>query len=448
MSESRANIAASSPEGRGRASIAASAGERGAEPGSERTVGTASGSRASGDLAALVARFTARCHDAGLPVGPDRAERLARAVTVVEPSGTARLYACAEATLVSDPAQLPVLRRVFAEVFGGLSDDVRRGEQNAPPLEAAPPTSSDRPPPTWAGVNGQAPGGAVQTGTADRRPDAGPEREVATPSTASAAERLAGRDFAELSPQELALLVSAMGRLRVALPTRRVRRTRRASHGTQVDLRRTLREARRTGGHPVRLARRTRQRRPRRLVVLCDISGSMEPYARALLQLLYCAAGAERAEVFTFATRLTRLTRVMARTSPAVALHRATQLAPDWSGGTRIGEALGRFLDLHGGGPARGAVVLVVSDGWDTGDPAVLERQMARLRRRAHRIVWANPRSHRPGYRPLVGGMAAAWPYCDAVVSAHSLAALDQLLAALADTGDTLGVAPGGRPSR
>jgi hypothetical protein len=162
-------------------------------------------------------------------------------------------------------------------------------------------------------------------------------------------------------------------------------------------------------------------------------SGSMEPYARALIQLLYCAAGTERAEVFTFATRLTRLTRALARATPAVALQRAAQLAPDWSGGTRIGEALRRFNDDHGRrGMARGAVVLILSDGWDTGDPALLGREMARLRRVAHRIVWANPRARNPDFRPLVGGMAAAWPHCDAVVSAHSLDALGDLVAALA----------------
>jgi uncharacterized protein with von Willebrand factor type A (vWA) domain len=247
---------------------------------------------------------------------------------------------------------------------------------------------------------------------------------------ASAAERLGDRDFGELTPVELARLVDAMRRLRLATPLQRTRRTRRATSGADVDLRRTLRDARRTAGHPVRLARRIRRRRPRRLVVLCDISGSMEPYARALLQLLYCAAGAERAEVFTFATRLTRLTRTLARTSPSVALQRAARAAPDWSGGTRIGEALARFLDRHDG-LARGAVVLVVSDGWDTGDPAVLGGQMARLQRRAYRVVWANPRTQHADYRPLVGGMAAAWPHCDAVVSAHSLEAIDDLLAAL-----------------
>jgi uncharacterized protein len=378
------------------------------------------------DLAALVARFTAACHDAGLPAGPDRAERFARAVVAVEPDRLDRLRTCATATLVSDPAQLPVLDRVFAAVFGGLVDDAQRGDPTAPPPVAAEPGP------------GGAPGGAAQAGAAGGAPrpgaagtTTGPAREVGTPVVASAAERLAGRDFDTLTPDELALLTTAAGRFRLATPPRRTRRTRRAPHGAHVDLRRTLRDARRTGGHPVRLARRARVHRPRRLVVLCDISGSMEPWARALLHLLYGAAGAERAEVFTFATRLTRLTRALARSSPAVALERAARLAPDWSGGTRIGAALARFLDLHGGGLARGAVVLVVSDGWETGDPAHLGRQMARLRRLAHRVVWANPRTRHADYRPLVGGMAAAWPHCDAVVSAHRLDALDDLLAAL-----------------
>jgi uncharacterized protein with von Willebrand factor type A (vWA) domain len=201
-----------------------------------------------------------------------------------------------------------------------------------------------------------------------------------------------------------------------------------------VDLRATLRRAHRTGGDPLRLARRVAREKPRRLVVLCDISGSMEPYARAMLQLLYGAAGSARAEVFTFATRLTRLTQALRHATPGQALARAGRTAPDWSGGTRIGVALKEFIDRYGRrGMARGAVVLVISDGWETGDAALLGREMARLSRLAYRIVWANPRTASPRYRPLVGGMAAAWPHCDAVVSAHSLAAVPDLVAALAD---------------
>src|SRR5690606_15998993 len=139
-----------------------------------------------------------------------------------------------------------------------------------------------------------------------------------------------------------------------------------------------------------------------------------------------------RGEVFTFAIRLTRLSRDLRRLPPAVALERIGRLAPDWSGGTRIGQCLGEFVATHGArGMARGAVVVIVSDGWDTGDPALLGEQMRRLSRLAYRIVWANPRTASPRYQPLAGGMAAAWPYCDAVVSAHQLAALDELIAAI-----------------
>jgi hypothetical protein len=197
--------------------------------------------------------------------------------------------------------------------------------------------------------------------------------------------------------------------------------------------------------------------------VLCDISGSMEPYARAMLQLLYCAsrtggsrtgagrasasrtgaAGGRaardgriapaRAEVFTFATRLTRITGELAGARPETVLARAGAAAPDWSGGTRIGASIKEFNDVYGcPGLARGAVVLIISDGWETGDPAQLGAEMARLSRVAYKIVWANPRTKSPRYRPEVAGMAAAWPYCDAVVSAHSLNALDDLIAALA----------------
>ncbi|NMH96338.1 VWA domain-containing protein [Pseudonocardia sp. K10HN5] len=378
-------------------------------------------------MPALVARFAAACHDAGLPVGPERAERLARAVVLVAPRTVRRLYWCALATVVSDPAQIPVFDRVFGAVFGGPVDVAEsRGDPNAPAPAGGPGRGEPRGGDTrGGGVLHLAPGTAAAAGGV----------EAPLPAIASAAERLAGRDFDELSPAELLTLSTAMSRLRVAIPPRRSRRTRRASHGPRVDLRSTLRTARRTTGVPITLVRRTPRQRPRLLVVLCDISGSMAPFARALLQLLYCAGGGAGAEVFTFATRLTRLTPVLAPSTPAIALRRAGRLAPDWSGGTRIGEALKEFLDAHGArGMARGAVVLIISDGWETGDPALLRTQMARLSRLAHRIVWANPRTRVPGYRPLVGGMAAAWPYCDAVVSAHSLAAIDDLLAALADT--------------
>ncbi len=265
-------------------------------------------------------------------------------------------------------------------------------------------------------------------------------------------ERLRERDFAQLSPGELAQLATLMRELVIAVPPRRTRRYRPKKDGARLDMRRTMRQATRTGGEPVRIARRAVRTRQRRLVVLCDISGSMEPYARAILQLMYVAARSSsaaggggsgfsgpsrddtrpRTEVFTFATRLTRLTPLLASASPETMLAKAGEAAPDWAGGTRIGAALRDFNDRYGvRGMARGAVILIISDGWETGDPALLGAQMARLHRIAYRIVWANPRTQSERFRPEVGGMAAAWPYCDAVVSAHNFAALDDLLAAL-----------------
>lgn len=365
------------------------------------------------DLAELTSRFTAMLRAEGLPVGPDRAARFAGAVTTVNPATTAELHHCAMATLVSDPDQLPTFDAVFALVFKGLVDPAeRRGSSSGP---AARDPGGSRP-----DAGGSPPAGQSEA------------REIEVPVLASAAERLSSKDFAELTAAELALLTRLMRRFTLSTPPRRTRRYRTSVHGRRVDLRATLARARRTGGHPLRLVRRTHITKPRKLVVLCDISGSMAPYARAMIQLLYCAAGGARAEVFTFATRLTRLTRELAGARPAIALQRAGQVAPDWSGGTRIAGALAEFNRTYGRrGMARGAVILIVSDGWETGDPADLGVQLAALSAVAHRIVWANPRIARAGYRPLAGGMAAAWPYCDAVVSAHHLDALADLTAAL-----------------
>jgi len=388
------------------------------------------------DLAVLAARFAARLRAAGLPVGPERSARFAAAVALVRPALVEELYWCGLATLVGDPAEIPVFDGIFALVFGGMADPAEaRGDQNSPFMRAgaepAPPTSRDhRGSPTAPSVTG-----AQADLLSGAEPDSGePEMESPYPALAAATERLGGRDFATLAPDELARLVAVMRQLRLATPLRRSRRYEPGSRGRRVDLRTTMRQAQRSGGYPVRLARHRLRQRPRRLVVLCDISGSMEPYARALLQLIYCAAaGGSRAEVFTFATRLTRLTRVLARVRPEVALEKAGRAAPDWSGGTRIGEALKSFLDRYGNrGLARGAVVLIISDGWETGDAEQLGLQMARLSRLAYRIVWANPRTASPRFQPLAAGMAAAWPYCDAVVSAHSLWALDPLLEAIA----------------
>jgi uncharacterized protein len=403
------------------------------------------------DVAVLAAGLGVALRSAGLPAGPQRCERLARALTVMRATTISELHACALATMVSDPSQIDAFERVFSEMFAGNvpGPPAVMAPQQGMTFEPADASSAADPP--SASAAGDLPpvlrqldasSSSAGDGDGDDLPDAPAIRRVA-----SATERLAGRDFAKLTPDELRELATLMRELTIAVPPRRTRRYRPRKNGDRLDMRRTLRQARRTGGEPVRIARRAVRPRPRRLVVLCDISGSMEPYARALLQLMYVAsrssggaglvgslreASRPRTEVFTFATRLTRLTPAMAASTPESMLAKAGEAAPDWAGGTRIGAALREFNDRYGvRGMGRGAVVLIISDGWETGNPALLGAQMARLHRIAYRIVWANPRTQSSRYRPEVGGMAAAWPYCDAVVSAHNFEALDDLLTAL-----------------
>jgi uncharacterized protein with von Willebrand factor type A (vWA) domain len=383
------------------------------------------------DLAAVAAGFGSALRRAGLPVGTGRSERFAAAVTLVRPATHQQLLDCALATLVSSKEQADLLRSVFEEIFAAAAAAAAGEADNDAARQEQRPES-----PASAADVARAHALAVQSvraqdgdGPADED-----EEEVSRPYLGSPVERLAGTDFAELSESELAELSALMRQITLAVPERRSRRHRPGSGGRSIDLRASLRRARRTGGTPFRLIGRVPVTRPRRLVVLCDISGSMEPYARAMIQLLYCAAGGAHAEVFSFATRLTRLTPALAKSSPAEALRQAGQAAPDWLGGTRLGDALKEFNDAYGRrGLARGAVVLIISDGWDTGDPAIVRREMERLSLVAFRIVWVNPRTKSAAYEPLAGGMAAAWPYCDAVVSGHTLQALRDLTAALAD---------------
>jgi uncharacterized protein with von Willebrand factor type A (vWA) domain len=385
------------------------------------------------DLAEVAARFSAALRLAGLPVGPGRSQRFATAVTLARPATPRELLNCALATLVSSKDHAQILRAVFADVFGG--SDGTSGLPGGQPRQSS--SAGLAQPEGLADAANMARLhtsmiSAVQDAEDDAPDEA--ERDVVSPYLGSPSERLAGTDFAELSPAELAALAIAMRRITLAVPARRSRRRRRRPGSGQTDMRSTLRQARRTGGHAFRLIGTVPARRPRRLVVLCDISGSMEPYARAMIQLLYCAAGGANAEVFTFATRLTRLTHALARSSPAVALERAGRTAPDWLGGTKLGAALKEFNDVYGRrGMARGAVMLIISDGWDTGDPAVVRREMERLSLVAFRIVWVNPRTKSASYQPLAAGMAAAWPHCDAVVSGHTLQVMTELSAALAD---------------
>jgi uncharacterized protein with von Willebrand factor type A (vWA) domain len=239
-------------------------------------------------------------------------------------------------------------------------------------------------------------------------------------------ERLSNRDFAELSGAELAMTHRLMAEIAFRVP-HRVTRRRVASGpgGASFDLRTTVRRAQRTGGDVLVLEERHRKTHPRRLVAICDISGSMDPYARELVRFLHvCVAGRPEVEAFALGTRLTRVTRQLSGHDADTALRHVAEEVPDWAGGTRLGEGIRAFNDRYGiRGMARGAIVLVCSDGIDRGDPELLSSELERLARVAARIIWVNPLKAMPGYAPTARGMAAALPHLDAFLPGHSLEA-------------------------
>jgi len=253
----------------------------------------------------------------------------------------------------------------------------------------------------------------------------------------SATEVLRHKDFATYSGDELRAAQELMTQLRFIGPPRRSFRHSPNRHGRRPDLRATMRASLRAGGEPITRCWREPGDRLRRLVLLLDISGSMEPYARAMLRFVHAAvSGRQKVEAFAIGTRLTRMTKELHSRDPDTALARAGERVHDWSGGTRIGECLRTFNDQWGvRGMARGAIVVILSDGWDRGDPAQLAEQMQRLQRVSYQVVWVNPLKVTPGYAPLARGMAAALPYVDNFVEGHSIAAMQELARVIAGTG-------------
>lgn len=252
----------------------------------------------------------------------------------------------------------------------------------------------------------------------------------------STTEILRNKDFADYSAEELASAHELMSHLRLVGAPRaslRMGPTRRVT--SRPDIRRTVRSAIRAGGEPIERHFAAPTPRLRRLVLLLDVSGSMEPYARALLRFVHAAvAGRQKVEAFTMGTRLTRITRELTSRDPDVALEAAGQRVTDWSGGTRLGADLREFNDQWGvRGLARNSIVVILSDGWDRGDPDELGEQMARLQRVTHRLIWVNPLKVTPGYAPLARGMAAALPYVDRFVEGHSVAAMEELTALISE---------------
>jgi uncharacterized protein len=340
------------------------------------------------DPHATLVRFGRALRAAGLPLGPDRVAELARAAAFLPPG---ELYWAGRATLVSRPEEVPAYDAVFVRFFG--------------------PSSPSQGPLLSVRVEIEA------------------EHDVGL---ASRAELLREKSFSRCSRHELLQLAKLMARMDFAVPRRRTRRREVAQSG-QPDLRRTLRRSFRTGGEPVERFWRRRRKRTRRLIFLLDVSGSMGAYSRALVMFAHAALRSDRRfEAFCFGTRLTRVTRALESSDADEALRRAAAEVVDWDGGTRIGESVKCFLDEHGhGGLARGAVVVLCSDGLEVGDPELLAEQMARLSRLAYRVVWLNPLKEDPGYEPLARGMRAALPHVDHFASGHSLASLEDVATAL-----------------
>jgi uncharacterized protein with von Willebrand factor type A (vWA) domain len=372
------------------------------------------GPRLTGRLTMLAASMRA----GGVRLGVGEVLSAHRALSAVDLTDRQAAYFALRTTLCSRRDDLAVFDAAFAELFLPSA---------ATPQE--PPAAMDD------AAKLALPRVAVPSAPRTAEPEAGME---VVPSAGSDVELLRDKDFADYTDEERRRARRAIRRLAASAPTRPSRRTRPARrrgappHAARPDLRHTVRASLRTGGDPFERHWREPGERPRPLVLVCDVSGSMEPYARMLLSYLQaCVAARRRVEAFVFGTRLTRVTAELRGRDPGRALDRAAGATRDWSGGTRIGEALATLNREHGRRLGRGAVVVLLSDGWDRGDPEQLESEMARLARCSFRLIWLNPLKAHPEYRPLTRGMQAALPHVDEFMAANSLASLERLAEAL-----------------
>jgi uncharacterized protein len=367
------------------------------------------GLRVTGRLALLAASMRA----AGARVGVDELLGAHRALAAVDPADRAAAYFALRATMCSRRDDFVAFDAAFAELFARPAREARALPDELEQAALVLPR---------VGV------------PAEQVPVPAEGEAELVPSAWSDAELLREKDFADYTDAERQVARLVMRRLAGAGPTRPSRRTRPARrrgappHAARPDLRRTIRSSMRTAGDPVERHWREPSERPRPLVLVCDVSGSMEPYARMLLQYMQaCVAARRRVEAFVFGTRLTRVTAELGGRDPDLALDRAAGAARDWSGGTRIGDALATLNREHGRRVGRGAIVVLLSDGWDRGEPEQLAAEMARLERCAHTLIWLNPLKAHAGYEPLTRGIQAALPHVDHFLSGNSLASLAHL---------------------
>jgi len=365
----------------------------------------AAGARVSGSLSRLSALMRA----GGARVGVGELLQAHRALAAVDASDRDEAFFALRAALCSSHADMTIFAEAFAVAFATPEDEA------TDPLEAL--GQIERMALPRVGIPAE-----TEPAEIDITP---------VPAAWSDEELLRERDFALYTDSERAQARRLLAQLARRGPRRISRRTRPTRRRREVhDLRATVRLSLRHGGEFVERRYREPAERPRRLVLVCDVSGSMAPYARMLLQYLQAAVAARaRVEAFVFGTRLTRVTRELSGRDPDRALRRAADAVQDWSGGTRIGEALAELNRVHGRRIGRGALVVVLSDGWDRGDPELLAEEMARLQRCAHRIVWLNPLAADPRYAPLTRGMQAAMPHVDRLLPGNSIASLEALAA-------------------
>jgi uncharacterized protein len=366
--------------------------------------------RASGAVLERLATLAALMRAGGVRVGTGELETAARALRAVDASQRADVFLALRAVLCSRRTDHPVFDAAFTAVFG--EEGVEAGPDRAglpSGAELVVPRAAAPPPP-------------------DARPNKVGESEV-RPAAWSEVELLHDKDFAAYTDVERAQARRIIMRLAQHMPMREARRTRATRRrGVRPDLQATVRASLRHGGEPLDRRWRAHVQGPRKLVLVCDVSGSMAPYARMLLQYLHAAVATHRrVEAFVFGTRLTRITHELGIRDPDRALDRAATAVVDWSGGTRIGVSMATLNRVHGRRLGRGSVIVILSDGWDRGDPALLATEMARLRRSSHRVIWLNPLKASPDYEPLARGMAAALPHTDHFLAGNSLRSLAEL---------------------
>ena len=359
-----------------------------------------------------VVTFGRVLREVGLEVGPGRVADALRGVGAVDLTRQEDVYFALRQTLVSRHDELDLFDRAFNAWF--LRAPVLPRVRTAP-----------------GPVAQQTVGESLSDGAGSEQDD-----EMGDPLElgASGHELLRDKDFAEMTPDEYRRVRRLIAAIAGNRPLRDSRRRRSDPRGDRLDMRRLIRYSLRTGGDPVDRPYRARKKVPRKLVVLCDVSGSMDAYARALVLFLHAAVGSgPGVEAFAFGTRLSRLTPELGTRDPESALEKCTEAVTDWGSGTRIGASLKEFNDLYGKRAlSRGAVVVIVSDGWERQDPELVGREMARLARAAYAVVWVNPLKGNPEYQPLAGGMRAALPYVDRFLSGHNLRSLEELAAVLA----------------